>query len=87
MTDLMRTLYEYTCQRHMTGVWHDPEYREYAQCAQSKEDALRQRLDRDGERLLDDMFDQQSCRQSVELEVLFQAAFSLSRELSGLLRP
>lgn len=80
MTDFMRTLYEYTCQRHMTGVWHDPEYRECAQCAQRKEDALRQRL-------LDDMFEQQSCRQSVELEVLFQAAFSLSRDLNGLLRP
>jgi len=87
MTDLMRTLYEYTCQRHMTGIWHQPEYREYVNCAEHKEDSLRQHLDRDGQRLLDELYDQLSCQHSLELEILFQAAFSLSRELNGLLRP
>lgn len=86
MTDLMLTLYEYTCQRHMTGIWYEPEYREYVNCAEQKEEALCRQLDKDGQRLLNDLCDQLSFQHSLELEVLFQAAFSLSRELNGLLR-
>jgi len=87
MNDLMRSLYEHVCHRHMTGVWYEPECKEYVNCAERKENALRQHLDKDGQRLLDELYDQLSCQHSLELEILFQVTLSLSRELSGLLRP
>ena len=87
MTDLMLALYEFAASRRMGSLMEDPEYADFSRCAKLQKDRLLARLDDAGKENLDNLLAELNLEHSVEQEAMFQAAFSLSRELSGLLRP
>ena len=87
MTDLMLALYEFTASRRMGCLMEDPEYADFSRCIKLQEQKLRARLDDGGKQNLDDLLGELELERSVEQEAMFQAAFSLSRELNSLLRP
>jgi len=86
MTDLMLTLYQFAVTRRMGYLMEDPEYADCSRCVRLQAERLRARLDDAGKKNLDDLLGELELERSVELEAMFQAAFSLSRELNGLLR-
>lgn len=85
MTDLMRSLYEFTSRRRMGRMWDDPEYQDYSCYALHQEETLRNLLDQEGIQVLNDMLSELTSQHAVELEVMFQATLSLCGELNGLL--
>ncbi len=85
MTDLMTTLYQFVQEHRIQWVCRDPEYRSFAERVERKEQALRDRLDEEENKLLDAMLDEQLNQTAVELEAVFQAAVALCRELNGML--
>ena len=87
MTDLMLTLYEFAASRRMGRLMEDPGYANFSRCAKLQEQKLRARLDHSGNQNLNDLLDELELEHSAEQEAMFQASFSLSRELNGLLRP
>lgn len=87
MTDLMLALYEFTVSRRMGCLMEDPEYADFSRCGNLQKGRLRARLDDAGRQNLDDLLDELNLEHGAEQEAMFQAAFSLSRELNGLLRP
>ena len=87
MTELMRSLYEYTLAHRYVQPVCDPEYRSADTSAQIQEDRLRQMLDPEGRKALGAVLDELSLLHSLELEAMFQATLALSRELTGLTRP
>lgn len=87
MTDLMLALYEFTTSRRMGYLMEDPEYADFSRCAKLQEERLRARLDDAGKQALDALLGELELEHGAEQEAMFQAAFSLSRELNSLLRP
>ena len=87
MTDLMLALYEFAVSRRMGYLMEDPEYDDFSRCVKLQKEKLCARLDDVGKQNLDDLLDELYLEHSAEQEAIFQAAFSLSRELNGLLRP
>ena len=87
MTDFMLTLYTFASQHRMGHLMETPEYADFSRYAKQQEERLRTRLDDAGKKNLDDLLGELDLEHSVELEAMFQAAFSLSRELNGLLWP
>ena len=87
MTDLMLALYKFASARRMGCLMEDPNYADFSRCAKLQEQSLRERLDGQGSQHLDHMLAELDSEHSVELEAMFQAAFSLSRDLNSLLRP
>ena len=87
MTDFMLTLYQFAVTRRMGYLMEDPEYADCSRCVGVQTERLRARLDRAGQQNLDDLMGELELKHSTEQEAVFQAAFSLSRELNGLLRP
>ena len=85
MNDIIRSLYEFTLRRCMGGVWNDPEYANFRYCADQKETQLRTVLDKDGQKLLDDLLEELAQQHNVELETVFSAALNLYRELNTIL--
>ena len=81
MNDLTNALYEFVTARRMGRVFDDPEYRSITSSAQGKEDRLRELLDREGNRLLTDLLNEQTLQNAVEMETMFQATVTLCREL------
>ena len=86
MTDLMNSLYEFVTARRMGRIFDDPEYRSITSSAQGKEDRLRELLDREGNRLLTDLLNEQTLQNAVEMETMFQATVTLCRELGQMVR-
>ncbi len=87
MTDLMLALYQFAVTRRMGSLMEDPEYADFSRCAKQQEESLRTRLDAAGKKNLDDLLGELELEHSAQQEAVFQAAFSLSRELNGLLWP
>lgn len=87
MTDLMLALYNFASAHRMGHLMEDPEYADYSRCAKLQKERLRARLDDAGKKNLDDLLGELDLEHSAEQEAVFQAAFSLSRELNSLLRP
>lgn len=87
MTDLMLALYEFTVSRRMSCLMEDPEYADFSRCANLQKDRLRARLDEAGRQHLDNLLGELELERHAEQEAMFQAAFTLSRELNDLLRP
>lgn len=87
MTDLMLALYQFAVTHRMGSLMEDPEYAEFSRCANLQEAKLRTHLDQAGTQTLDHLLGELALEQSAQQEAVFQAAFSLSRELNGLLRP
>lgn len=87
MTNLMLALYEFTSARRMGCLMEDPNYANFSRCAGLQEQSLRERLDGQSAQHLDRMLAELDSQHSAELEAMFRAAFSLSRELNSLLRP
>ena len=85
MTDLMLALYNFACSHRMGRLMEDPEYADFSRCAKLQEERLRARLDDAGKQNLDNLLGELELEHSAEQEAIFQAAFSLSRELNGLL--
>ena len=86
MNDLTNALYEFVTARRMGSVFDDPEYRSITSSAQGKEDRLRELLDREGNRLLTDLLNEQTLQNAVEMETMFQATVTLCRELGQMVR-
>ncbi len=86
MNDLTNALYEFVTARRMGRVFDDPEYRSITSSAQGKEDRLRELLDREGNRLLTDLLNEQTLQNAVEMETMFQATVTLCRELGQMVR-
>jgi len=85
MTDLMTTLYHFVQEHRIQWVCQDPEYQSFAERANRKEQALRDKLDEEETKLLDAMLDEQLNQNAVEQEAVFHAAVALCRELNGML--
>ena len=85
MTALTRSLYEFTLRHRMGGVWNDPEYANFRYCADQKETQLRALLDKDGQKLLDDLLEELTQQHNVELETVFSSALSVYKELNTIL--
>ena len=85
MNDITRSLYEFTLRRRMGGVWDDPEYANFHYCADQKETQLRALLDKDGQKLLDDLLEELTQQHNVELETVFSSALSVYKELNTIL--
>ena len=86
MNDLTNALYEFVTARRMGRVFDDPEYRSITSSAQGKEDRLRELLDRDGNKLLTDLMNEQLLQFALEMEAMFLSTVDLCRELDQTLR-
>ena len=86
MNDLTNALYEFVTARRMGRVFDDPEYHSITASIQNKENRLRELLDRDGNRLLTDLMNEQLLQFALEMEAMFQSAVELCRELNQTLR-
>ena len=86
MNDLTNALYEFVTTRRMGRVFDDPKYRSITSSAQGKENRLRELLDREGNRLLTDLLNEQTLQNAVEMETMFQATVTLCRELGQMVR-
>ena len=85
MNDIIRSLYEFTLRHRMGGVWNDSEYANFRYCADQKETQLRARLDKDGQKLLDDLLEELTQQHNVELETVFSSALGIYKELNMIL--
>ena len=86
MNDLTNALYEFVTARRMGRIFDDPEYHSITASVQNKENRLRELLDRDGNRLLTDLMNEQALQNAIELEAIFQATVTLCRELGQMVR-
>ena len=87
MTALTNVLFEFLTRNCIPSICADPEY-ETAKCyAAEKERLLRSQLDEPQQQLLQDLLDNLRLAHFFEQEYIFQATLSLSRELTGLVRP
>ena len=86
MNDLTNALYEFVAARRMGSVFDDPEYHSITASVQSKENRLRELLDREGNRLLTDLLNEQTLQDAIEMETMFQATVTLCRELGQMVR-
>ena len=81
MNDLTNALYEFVTARRMGRVFDDPEYHSITASIQNKENRLRELLDRDGNRLLTDLMNEQLLQFALEMEAMFLSTVDLCREL------
>ena len=86
MNDLTNALYEFVTARRMGRVFDDPEYRSVTSSAQGKENRLRELLDRDGNKLLTDLMNEQLLQFALEMEAMFLSTVDLCRELGQMVR-
>lgn len=86
MNDLTNALYEFVTARRMGRVFDDPEYHSITSSAQGKEDRLRELLDREGNRLLTDLMNEQLLQFTLEMEAMFLSTVDLCRELGQMVR-
>ena len=87
MTELTNALFNFLNSHQHPGLWNDPEYEKTVGYAEAKQELLFQQLNEDQRRLLSEMLDEFELAHHMEKVCLFQAALSLCRELSGLVRP
>mgnify|MGYP004679122161 CR=1 FL=1 len=86
MNDLTNALYEFVTARRMGRVFDDPEYHSITASVQNKENRLRELLDRDGNKLLTDLMNEQLLQFALEMEAMFLSTVELCRELDQTLR-
>ena len=86
MNDLTNALYEFVTARRMGRVFDDPEYHSITASIQNKENRLRELLDRDGNRLLTDLMNEQLLQFALEMEAMFLSTVDLCRELGQMVR-
>lgn len=81
MTEPMRLLYDYTLETSFSSNLHTAKYRMQKIHAGQLDHALRRALSADALPLLDDYISALENQQHMELEALFQSAFTLAMEL------
>lgn len=81
MTEPMRLLYDYTLESSFSSNLHTAKYRMQELYVSQSDRALRRALPADALPLLDDYISALEDRQHMELEALFQSAFTLAMEL------
>ena len=81
MTEAMRLLYNYTLDNQFLSCLYTQEYRFADVLADRLTDKLRQALPGENRALLGKYQDAVTEQQRLELEAMFQAAFSLAKEL------
>lgn len=81
MTEAMRLLYNYTLDNRFLSCLCTQEYRFADVLADRLTDKLRQALPGENRALLEKYQDAVTEQQRLELEAMFQAAFSLAKEL------
>ena len=86
MNDLTNALYEFVTARRMGRVFDNPEYHSITASIQNKENRLRELLDRDGNRLLTDLMNEQLLQFALEMEAMFLSTVDLCRELGQMVR-
>ncbi len=84
MDDLTRCLYDFVCEKRLGSLAVDQEYQETLQSVEKQRAKVEQHLDEEQQWELRLLIDHVASQGNIEGEHLFQAALSLSRELSGL---
>lgn len=86
MDDLTRCLYEFVCETRLGGLSEDKAYLEAVLSAKQQEARIASYLNCEQQRELRALLDTAAAQGDIAGEYLFQAALSLARELSGLVR-
>lgn len=81
MSDLMKILYVFVCERRMGSVYEDPEYVEMSHSVELQLQKVRRGLDEAQQVELDLLLHNIEAQNTIECEHLFQAALGLAREL------
>ncbi len=84
MLDTVRILYEYTLKNRVPAFLTGEEYEEQCRAIEKQEEELRRLLPPEGQQLLKSYSRNLELNGTMELEAIFQAAFSLGMELSRL---
>ena len=84
MLDTVRILYEYTLKNRVPAFLTGEEYEEQCRSTEQQEERLRRLLPPEGQQSLVDYAGDSRIKGDLELEAMFQAAFSLGMELSRL---
>lgn len=84
MLDTVRILYEYTLKNRVPAFLTGEEYEEQCRAIEKQEEELRRLLSPEGQQLLKSYSRDLELKGTMELEAMFQAAFSLGMELSRL---
>ena len=86
MDDLVKYLYKYVQEKRMGSLHEDAEYEEADLAVELQEERVSAYLNAEQRKELHWLMDVVAFRDSIENEHVFQAALSLARELSGLVR-
>jgi len=86
MDDLTKCLYEFACAKRLGSLSEDEEYQETLENVSQQRKRVAAHLDEEQQMELRMLIDNVTSQGNIEGEYLFQAALSLSRELSGLVR-
>ena len=84
MLDTVRILYEYTLKNRVPAFLVGEEYEEQCRVTERQEEKLRKLLPPEGQQPLADYSSDIKMKGDMEMEAMFQAAFSLGMELSRL---
>lgn len=86
MDDLTKCLYQFVREKQMGNLTEDAEYEEAALSVELQAERVSAYLNAEQRKELYWLMDAVAFRDSIENEYAFQAALSLARELSGLVR-
>ena len=86
MDDLTKCLYQFVREKQMGNLTEDAEYEEAALSVELQAERVSAYLNAEQRKELYWLMDAVAFRDSIENEYVFQAALSLARELSGLVR-
>ena len=86
MDDLMKCLYGFMLEHRLGSLHEDPEYEQAAFDASIQEKRVRESLDQEQRKELDQFINMRTLQDSLMSEHIFRAALALSRELNDLLR-
>lgn len=86
MDDLMKCLYSFVLENRLGGSVSDPEYRSALDKVLRLEDKVRENMDENQRRALNELMREVSAQNAIENEHIFQATLKLARDLNALAR-
>lgn len=84
MDDLMRCLYSFVLENRLKDPLSDPEYQSSLDAVLRLEDKVRENMDEEQRRTLNQLMQKISAQNAMENEQIFQASLVLARELRAL---
>ena len=81
MTDALQALYDYTLENRFSAFLTSGDYRTAGDMVDRNLDALRRSLSEPGKTVLDNLCDALYEQRDLELEAMFQAVWSVAREV------